>query len=535
MTLNDRIFYNEREQVVSSDWNRDAQLTGRTLGGALQALLGAMPYSFWNHPGAAALQSAPFTGVAGVGAYLAADVLGGLMVNVNNSAYLLVGAGALGVADPAADSFDSSYGIVVDPGVTTTDVLTFTANASGQVRWDLVECRPVDTVISTESRNVLNEGTGAWVPTLIPKRKAGRLQYRIRTGTPGSGVPSPDPLWCPLAAIHVNSGASGFTQCDAYDLRPLVSDRCPMPERRLVDSTWTPDCRPVDGQAWSLYGSADTFHGGIVAHGFGYWAGGLFKRSTPTSLADFGVATTDFVASNIANQTLGLVTSGDAVYSVVAHFPQGFPRWVRYQQVAGSVGRIPAGPRGILWLQAGHAAGANGVVVFGGTPPAVAGLGAVPCPGVLISYTHTASGGWYPFHQSGPVWQAAISGDVAFTIAGSGGEATLLRGTNIPPQAREVMVLVRATFTGIASGHEWDSAKFTASAGVGANLSPGRNNYAYPVLTVPDVPCHFDLVGPEPGSTVAAADPKILVTYQTAAAATATLSACSMVPQGWKL
>jgi hypothetical protein len=265
---------------------------------------------------------------------LRAHVLGGLLVRPDNNTYLTVDDGALAAAITPANSDDSILELVDDPGVTDPGALVFVANAAGDPRLDIVEVSVVDTALETTTRGVFNTTTRNFVPTSVDKVQAPRLSYRIRQGTAGAGLPAAASGWLALAVISHPPASASFADCIIWDVRPLVADRVqfgtpaldPLGSRSKFE-------QPVDGR-WRS-NDADGVEGYALSQFNGYLAGGqlLNMYSTFTAAQDPAFAMT-------ANTLIHLV----------AAFPGGLPRWVKYAQTgADGIGglRVPVGIRGI--------------------------------------------------------------------------------------------------------------------------------------------------------------------------------------------
>ncbi len=374
-----QIVINTRERAIGTDINRLQSFIARDRSQLVRSQYNDARQDPLKYPGVAV----PFTGSE---TPLVGDVFGGLMVDPLTTS-VLVQPGVLGCLfpDPGATADDSPYLLVDDPGLQTAGVLAFTANASGQIRVDLVECQPVSTILETDNRDIFDPGTGLFVPAAVTKVKTFRLQYRIRVGTGGAGVPALAVGWLPLAAIVMPSGAADYTTCEFYDVRPLVEERTnPHPLAAFVNQQYAP---LQDASFFSQVATGTTFLSGYSETQFsGYRAGGWLRKSSPTFLGTFAGTSYDdgdpdsFSCTNVENRVTGFAPAAGAFIYLTAFFPGGLPRWVRYSHsaVGGGLGRVPKGPRGVLLLTT-HAPQANGVMdslAIGG------GLG--NAPGVAI-------------------------------------------------------------------------------------------------------------------------------------------------------
>jgi len=404
MPWGNRVIFNTRERSVSDDKNALQQLQTRDRCDMLRSIYGTdQIHGPFLNPGFAPMRGAPDTGYP-----LPGDVYSGLMVRCDNAAFLLVDQGTVGVyfASLAASSDDSPYVVISDPGISITTTLLFTANTSGSIRWDVVEVQPVDQLTGAqESRDFYDPATRLQTAGLVDKRRGAYLSYRIRHGTPGGGMPANDPAWLPIACIHVNSGATGFNQCDVYDVRPLVADRSQRyPAGRAFADTvaiLTSVSRCVD-MGWFIPGGASgnyiTGYSLFEGYPSGYLAGGDLRRSMPSSNADFGVSTSgggDYAGFNFAladNRASSLTLAANHWYTLAAVFPNNLPRWVRYQQSFSE--RLPVGPRGILVLSDGLSGVIpTGIVSTAIAMPSICGLGTVPQIGVALAHIKTDSAG----------------------------------------------------------------------------------------------------------------------------------------------
>jgi hypothetical protein len=522
---NPRIVINNLERAVSTDHNRAQSFLAKDSHEFARHLVNReISGDFYNFPG---LQ-APYTALPPSSDFLIPhDCISGLMVRPDNPTGLLIDPGVAAFFVPAfpnATADDSKYIYVSDPGVSSLGMLTFTTNAGPGVRWDIIECQPTESLIENTSRDVYNPATGQFTNGSIAKVRAGTLTYRVRSGSAGGGIPNPDSEWLPLAAVHVRADATGYSNCDVYDIRPLVNERCPwspnsfaalpipgssVPGYRLelyeAEFAFAPTTAGVNGKALGGY---------FRSHYGGYWSGGALRRNTPaTNLADFGAVTGSggsfpyFNPQDGQNRSSAYSIAGDDRFLVGAFFPRGYPRWVRYSQAALSpsaanrlrkTGRLPQGPRGILWITKDVVFG-NGVI---NAVPAPTALGeTVDCMGhaVVEGFTngttefYPAIGGTHDRKFSLPIFQATTPsvGSVSlaapvtslFNIAGSvfvQGALAAARITftptypEVPPYARAVQLRVRFSIN-YANGSP------TPILSVGATANVGSPDKAYQI------------------------------------------------------
>jgi hypothetical protein len=374
---NKRIITNTRERAVSTDLNRtqslvvaDAHEFNRW--NVNRDILG----DFYNFPG---LQHA-YTALPASSQFLVPhDCISGLMVDPTNAAGLLIDPGEAGffvASFPNSNSDDSDYIQISDPGISSLATLPFVANAGPGIRWDIVECQPTEALLESASRDIYNTTTGQFTSSVVDKVRGGSLTYRMRQGTPGGGIPDIDSAWMPLAAIHVRTDATGFHQCDVYDIRPLINERCmhsPNHPKVLPASAFTDIGFRLNMDEWEFGAVPDAGINGHALTGYwrshfgGYYTGGAIRcNSVSQSSATFGgtgvtEASYGFFNPQAAiNQSSAFVPTANKWFTIGAFFPRGYPRWVRYSQAAISAAstnhlritgrRIPQGPRGVMMV-----------------------------------------------------------------------------------------------------------------------------------------------------------------------------------------
>jgi hypothetical protein len=491
-----RIVINPLERAVSTDHNRAQSFLAKDAHEYARHLVNReISGDFYNFPG---LQ-APYTALPPSSDFLIPhDCVSGLMVRPDNATGMLVDPGVAAFFVPAfpnATADDSKYIYVSDPGVSSLATLPFVANAGPGVRWDIIECQPTESLLESNSRDIYTPATGQFTNGTVPKVRAGTLTYRIRSGSAGGGIPNPDSAWLPLAAVHVRSDATGYSNCDVYDIRPLVGERCPwspnsfaalpipgssVPGYRLelyeAEFAFAPATAGVNGKALGGY---------FRSHYGGYWSGGALRRNTPSNnLANFGATTADggsfqyFNPQTTENRSSAYSIAGDDRFLVGAFFPRGYPRWVRYSQAALSpssanrlrkTGRLPQGPRGILWITNDVVFG-NGVIAPVAAPTALGETDLCMGHPVVEGFTngttefYPAIGGTHDKKFSLPIFQATTPGvgsvslanpvtsvfDIAGTVLVQGALAAA-RITfsptypQVPPYARAVQLRVQFT------------------------------------------------------------------------------------------
>lgn len=370
------------------------------------------------------------------------DVLGGLMVRPDLPSDLLVDPGSVAFFAPGYTGLtaeDSPYIVVDSPGVTSTGVLTFTPNGSGTPRIDIIECRPVDTLITSQVRDIFNIVTRIFNPTLVEKVREARLEFRIRLGTPDAGFPALDADWCPLAFCVVQTGASGFNQSDFYDVRPLVTERS---NASSTGASTNGTSRFLGGeirtrqiQVSSATGALEGFWKGSW---LGYETGGTLRRNTASSIADFGSTASgggDEDALNYSgteNRVVAganaVVTTNGAMNCLVAIWPRGLGRCVRYSQGVAlpsitnaqvpTTGRLPRGSNGILVLARPSNVTTKGSCLVQNLPAIFGASTLGSYFGVVLSWLEGSGGGVDPWHCNGKTHlrpQIPVLGTVSWT------------------------------------------------------------------------------------------------------------------------
>ena len=469
------------EQAKSTDVMRGFAFAASALAALL---LGLYDDTRWptTYPGLAETHGTTATPLRG-------HVVSGLMVEPDQAGYLTVTPGRLLAVVSPANGDDAALQVIDDPGVQDTGALTFTANATADVRLDIVEVSVVDSTIETATVGVFNPTTKVFDPTPSPKVKAPRLSYRVRTGTAGSGLPALASGWMPIAVVNVQPSAAGFSTCDVWDVRPLVADRVFDNEPVLQPDGSTSRAvrsrvRGVASLSGSQAGAEVGLRGYIEGAFGGYRAGGEIRMSAATNAAGFGGL--DYDKNFLLNDTQSHAT----VYTPVANqpyffavvFPGGLPRWVRYSQdpdaVAGK--RVPRGPRGIL-LRTTQQPSVSGYY-SGLTPAATSGFTA-SAPGImLLAGMCNAAASTLPFSlrenvTTHPVTTAVLGGQTGggtsavvwtFSTANSPYPANateLILDLDISADAAEV---VRITVEHKAGSVVYDSTVRTVNGGAGS-------------------------------------------------------------------
>jgi hypothetical protein len=336
---------NPLERAVSTDIMRLQYFADAATSGFLQALLN-------NPPGTDDVQAgAQYNPNTLAGTPSAGDVFSGLLFQpVGGSTAAGVTAGVVGIFDPdnSPSSDDSQYKMVTDPG-TVTNSLSLTPNSSGSLRLDVIECSRVqpDNIIETDSRDIFNTITGLFAAATVNKVAQAQLQYRIRTGVPGSGFPGSVQGWLPLAVASVPTATTTWDTVTIWDVRPLLEDRV---------FSLTPATRDLPQQTRCLAqidalttANQSRLTGVVEVELLSRKYGGAMFSSCPQgtgggvgSGADAKYVDLDDAQNQSATGSIG--TSGLNYVYLCAPF--SLPRWAKY--TAGPAGRVPRSPRGIV-------------------------------------------------------------------------------------------------------------------------------------------------------------------------------------------
>lgn len=444
------VVYNTRERVLSTDANRAQAFSAQLRSQLARGQFNNKRENWYDRSGVASLN-------VGGETPLAAEVFSGLMVDPQTS-FLLVTPGQMGCLfpDPSISADDSPYMLIDDPGLQIAGILTFTANGGGGPRVDLVECRPALVIIESDNRDIFNPATGLFSPAPVTKVQAFQLQYRIRLGASGGGVPALAATWLPLAAIVTGTAAASFADCDFYDVRPLVEDRV-LPQPASAANAYAGN-HPIQAIEFSTsVVSGATCIGGYAVSDFnGYLAGGALRRSTPyfsggsRTGTGAGDGDADFInLSNVENQDTTFAYGVHYFFGLVAIFPGFLPRWVRYSEsVVSPFGRIPQGPRGII-VASSSSALANGSYSLVTTSTFI------NAPGVRLAALNcdNAGTGIAP-STTEERWTHTSDPPYTFdsTVVGSSVICHLFIGQDYPATARKLRVTATVNFTSGSAG-----------------------------------------------------------------------------------
>lgn len=394
MSGSNGLVFNTRERAISTDLNRaQAQLQRLFLEEQRHYLL-----SRWGG-GIIASGSALYS--PALDAPQAFEVAGGLDLDCSTSTtQLTIAPGMLtAISSVMTITADDSPLVLAELAASFTG-LDFVANASGSVRVDIIECQIVATTLETANRDVYNTATGTYSPALVTKRTGARLAFRLRTGTPGAGLPALQSGWYPLFVAVVGNGALNYTQVEFYDVRPLACERADAPGTIYPAGTiggvypWG-DVRNGHSHAWlevvpfglgTIVNPSLQAIRGLVQTSFGgYWAGGALDYATCPrgNLSSF----TDINCKVDTDHLAAAYGASQALHFWIA-FPGGLPRWAKFSRQAATLGgtRKPGGFRGLFVLSADPG---NGIANNTLGMPASSGFAASPAVAVGGTWVNT--------------------------------------------------------------------------------------------------------------------------------------------------
>lgn len=376
--------FNTRERLLSDDFNRSQSFISAALVDAFRYLYETS--STDDGPGE--------TNVVTTTTPLRGVILGGIRARPEvGTVNLFITDGAILIVDPDSPfNADDSVGkLIIDPGEPLSGALTLTAG-SGSVRVDIIECARVSEVLETDNRDIYNPSTQLFSPAAVPKVRRDRLQYRIRTGTPGGGFAGVGVVsgWLPLAVCVVAAAATTWNDVELYDVRPLVSDYRRSANQvnannSRISKLWMSSRK--DSQAapttQKLRGYIETEYRGRVAGGNLVPQGTDFPAATPSI---------DLVADAARWVEPGFAAAGvNCPVFGYFMFPFGLPRWVRYSPATLGL-RTPLGPRGLFVVTSKPPISiAAQVPATPVTLPSATGLGGSSQEGILAYVSHTES------------------------------------------------------------------------------------------------------------------------------------------------
>lgn len=200
----DRINIAVRERPLSTDINNLQAIIDRTVMNLMRYGLG-------------------FHGVGVQTDYPLNHVVGGLLASPSGSD-ISISPGVLvqdsAVLPPTPGTYDSTYRIG-----TLFAAETIVMPSPGVETYYLIEAQMLDAVSSSVSRDVLNPGTGVFVPTSIPKVYTSGVTFQLLTGGANAPLPSGGD-WIPIAIIRRPGGGGPVVAAtDIIDARPIADWR----------------------------------------------------------------------------------------------------------------------------------------------------------------------------------------------------------------------------------------------------------------------------------------------------------------------
>ncbi len=440
---------NPQERLVSSDANRMQAFAHRDSAEFLRYLLDVTAEDD-------SAAGAVITEYNAVGTPMRGEIINGLLVRpVGGGLDLTVDAGLVMLLSPDAAPDESDYKYVKNAAV-SAGTLAMTANSSGSVRIDVIECQ-IDATpgLVTATRDVFNTITGTFAAVLLTKEKYGQLVFRVRLGTPGSGMPGSVSGWLPLAVAKVPDGTVTNDTITFWDVRPLINDRV----NSVTALSAIPQVIDLDGQLIRNGATDVPFTGVVHATLSGRRVGGLMRRGTPGTDAD------NINWGDTANQDTGTIVeplSTGAIYMYLA-CPFGLPRWSRYTD--GPSNRVPRSPRGIPIISKTIPSNFTKAPSSALALPTSTGLGGTTSEAVAIcstlangvsQFSSLACANRGVFHESTFPSQftgAYSAGVITFTPAD---------GTFIPANAKAIYVTIDVQITVPATTGYFGGAQFTA-------------------------------------------------------------------------
>lgn len=201
MPSTDNIQINTRERPYSTDINNLQSMLGRTL-------LDLMQYS---QSLRVLTQPVEASG---------RNVIAGGLVASPSGNDVSIGAGALlqysATIVPTPGPLDSTYRIGINRAAETVVM-----PAPGVTTYYLIEAQMVNVTATTESRDILDPGTGQFVPTLVPKQIQREVQFQLLTG--GANAPAPTGGdWVPIAIVRRPGGGGAVASSDIIDVRRIA-------------------------------------------------------------------------------------------------------------------------------------------------------------------------------------------------------------------------------------------------------------------------------------------------------------------------
>lgn len=450
---------NTQERAISTDINRLQAFSGDARSEMFRWLLNVQQYADdygW-------LPAPPFANAQNttLTAPLSAEILGGLLVRPQQGASafplgLIIDPGVAFVVNPDTDPDASVYKFVSDPGIPTLGILNMTANASGSLRVDVIECSyNFNASAETDNRDIFNPATGLFAAVTVNKAQQATMTYRVRTGTPGGGFPGTASGWLPLCVAFVPAATTTNDAILFYDVRPLIGDRkritnTPQINNRLATSNVHVD--NLNGASAYLFGTCEMASPLIIPTPgvtvfSPYRVGGRFIANST------GSQNGPDLTQALYQSSAGLTNNAPAYLYLCTPF--GLPRWAQYSPASDGT-RVPLGWKGILVVSsiAPYGDGFPTSAIALPTPLGAASTSNASCFAAVLyqstAFVNMANDGELlrtVCEGSARGWGALVSGTLSgtnnsfatFTITPGGAYSTAWH----PPSATVLEVLVR--------------------------------------------------------------------------------------------
>lgn len=478
---NKRMQINSRERVLSTDVNRLQSFISRDMAEVLRFALDAESEMDLQAGGAEQV------GTATTGP-MRATILNGLRcLPDNGTTNLFITPGVIGVVNPdvPANPDDGPYKWIVDAGVPSTAALTFTANATGSPRVDVIECARTDVVVESDNRDVFDPATGLFAAALQNKVAAGRMAYRVRLGSPNALASGFSPGWLPLAVVSSPNGAVLWDHAVLWDVRPLAQDLLFQPFN--ISRSMNEIHKAVAGWTWDTPSISTMRQQGVVETSIrGRRAGGVL-RAGPLGVGTTPPTVTDYILINDAsNQDPGISLAVNSPWYLWFCFPYGLPRWARYSEAPAGP-RIPQGPRGIPVVTHRGPADASGRPASPIGIPTALGVGSSTSDATMALAGAVVAGPLLnPVMSDGVVqWSGGAALTPTSTVPNISADWVFTDNVRYPANARAIHVEIRVSLTTSGADGEYQPTLSMTNSLVGTMDLVARS-VQLPPMFVPD-------------------------------------------------
>lgn len=199
MTNIDRLKFNTRERLISSDLNLDTQLVHRALQEALTYI---------------ASGTVRESGIFGDG-FLVTPMVGTMKSAISPG---------LGLMTDTTQVYPESKSVWLE----SVEVREVTHDAGGaQPRYDVVEIQPGSAVLINVPRDQFDPLTGTFSAVAVDKQLKSYPTFQVRKGTEAlvPSIPAGTANWMPLAYVYVPAGAVALDPQDVVYCRPLLNPK----------------------------------------------------------------------------------------------------------------------------------------------------------------------------------------------------------------------------------------------------------------------------------------------------------------------